>query len=80
MKRGSLGPTDRLTLFAGRVLPFDERAAMIWAQLMSAGKRAGRPRSALDMIIASVAAAQNCVVATSNERDFEGLDYINPAR
>jgi predicted nucleic acid-binding protein len=74
------GPEGPLALFAGRILPFDETAALIWAQLMAAGVAAGRPRSALDMIIASVAEANECVVVTDNERDFAGLQIFNPLR
>lgn len=55
-------------LFAGRVLPFDESAALIWAKLMADSKAKGRPRSALDTIIAAVAEANACVVVTDNER------------
>ena len=51
---GSEGPQ---ALFAGRVLPFDEPAALVWARLMAEGKASGRPRSALDTIIAAVATA-----------------------
>jgi predicted nucleic acid-binding protein len=47
---------------------------------MAQGKAAGRPRSALDMIIAAVAGANDCVVVTNNERDFHGLEIINPLR
>ena len=47
---------------------------------MAEGKAAGRPRSALDMIIASVAGANDCVVITDNEKDFAGLEIINPLR
>ncbi|MFI5013901.1 MAG: type II toxin-antitoxin system VapC family toxin [Hyphomicrobiales bacterium] len=74
------GPEGPQVLFAGRVLPFDERAALIWARLMSDGRAAGRPRSALDMIIAAVAVANDCVLVTANEKDFAGLQMINPMR
>jgi len=40
---------------------------------MAEGKVAGRPRSALDMIIAAVASANACIVVTDNEKDFAGL-------
>lgn len=56
---GSEGPQ---ALFAGRVLPFDEAAGLIWARLMAEGKARGRPRSALDTIIATVVEANGCVV------------------
>lgn len=74
---GSEGPQK---LFAGRVLSFDDRAGLIWARLMSDGKAAGRPRSGLDMIIAAVAGANDCVVVTDNEKDFSGLQIVNPLR
>lgn len=74
------GPEGPAALFAGRILPFDERAGLFWAKLMADGKAAGRPRSPLDMIIASVAAANDCVVVTDNERDFAGVEIINPLR
>jgi toxin FitB len=67
-------------LFAGRVLAFDEKAALVWAQLMAEGTTKGRPRSALDMIIAAVAEANGCVVVTDNEKDFTGLKFVNPLR
>ena len=43
------GPEGPQSLFRGRVLAFDEKAALIWARLMSEGTAAGRPRSAFDM-------------------------------
>lgn len=67
-------------LFAGRILSFDEAAALAWARLMAEGKAAGRPRSAFDTIIAAVAVANGCVVVTDNERDFNGIEAINPLR
>ncbi|ARM88186.1 toxin/antitoxin system PilT domain-containing protein [Rhizobium sp. CIAT894] len=74
------GPQGPQALFAGRILPFDERAGIAWAELMAEGKAAGRPRSGLDTIIAAVAAANDCVVVTDNERDFPGIEIINPLR
>lgn len=73
-----LGPEGPQALFAGRVLPFDEAAALIWARFMADSKSAGRPRSALDTIIAAVAEANGCIVVTDNEKDFTGLQIINP--
>lgn len=65
-------------LFAGRVLPFDEKAALVWAKLMADSKTRGRPRSALDAIIAAIAEANDCVVVTDNEKDFAGVRVLNP--
>lgn len=74
------GPTGPHSLFAGRVLPFDEGAALVWARLMARGTAAGRPRSALDMMIAAIAEVNDCVIVTDNERDFAGLTIVNPTR
>jgi len=74
---GSEGPQ---ALFAGRVLSFDEVAALIWARLMADGKAKEPPRSALDTIIAAVAEANGCIVVSDNEKDFAGIEMINPLR
>lgn len=74
------GPEGPQALFAGRILSFDDRAAPIWGRLMADGVAAGRPRSGLDMIIAAIAGANDCVVVTDNEKDFVGIPFINPMR
>ena len=74
------GPQGPQALFAGRVLPFDEKAELIWARLMADGKAKGRPRSGLDTIIAAIAEANACIIVTDNERDFADIDVINPIR
>jgi predicted nucleic acid-binding protein len=75
-----VGPEGPQALFAGRVLAFDEKASLVWARLMADGTARGRPRSALDMIIAAIAEVNGCVVVTDNEKDFTGLKYVNPLR
>ena len=74
------GPEGPQTLFTGRVLPFDEAAALVWARLMAEGTPTGRPRSPFDMIVAAIAEANGCTVATDNEKDFAGLKIVNPMR
>ena len=74
------GPEGPSALFAGRVLPFDEKAGLVWARLMAEGKAQGRSRSTLDTIIAAVAEANECIVVTDNERDFFGVETFNPLR
>lgn len=71
------GPEGPTALFAGRILPFDDRAALIWARLMAEGQEKGRPRSPLDMIIAATAEANVCVVVTLNVRDFWGVEVAS---
>lgn len=80
LERWFAGPEGPQALFAGRVLPFDESAALIWARLMAEGRLTGRPRSGLDMIVAAVAQANDCVVVTDNERHFAGMPFLNPVR
>ena len=74
------GPEGPEKLFAGRVLPFDETAALAWAKLMAEGTARGQPRSALDMIIAAIAEANDCVLVTDNEKHLAGLKVFNPLR
>lgn len=74
------GPEGPLALFAGRILPFDARAALAWAELMAAGRAAGQPRSAIDTMVAAVARVNDCVIVTDNEKHFGGLPALNPKR
>jgi toxin FitB len=74
------GPEGPQSLFSGRVLPFDERAALAWARLMSDGRTAGKPRSDFDMIVAAVAEVNECLLVTDNEKHFPGIAVLNPLR
>ncbi|MBV9745135.1 MAG: type II toxin-antitoxin system VapC family toxin [Acidobacteriia bacterium] len=62
------------------MLPFDETAALVWAKLMAEGTARGQPQSALDMIVAAVAEANDCVLVTDNKKHFAGLKVLNPLR
>lgn len=73
-----VGPEGPQSLFYGRILPFDEQAALVWARLMAEGRTAGKPRSDLDMIIAAIAETNKCVIVTDNQRHFPGIDALNP--
>ncbi len=68
------------TDFAGRILPFDSRAALHFAEVIAARRRAGRPIAHMDAQIAAIAAANGLTLVTRNTRDFEGagLTLINP--
>lgn len=72
------GPSGPQVLFAGRVLPFDEKASLVWAQLMAEGFASGAPRSGLDTIIAATALSNDCTVVTGNVRHFSGVAVLNP--
>jgi toxin FitB len=80
LERWFAGPEGPQALFSGRVLPFDEPAGLVWARLMAEGTADGQPRSALDMVIAATAEANDCVVVTDNEQHFVGLRIVNPLR
>jgi predicted nucleic acid-binding protein len=66
--------------FSGRVLPVDREVAMRWALLMAQGVRAGKPRPAIDSLIAATALAYGLTIVTRNVRDFEGIGAatLNP--
>jgi predicted nucleic acid-binding protein len=75
------GPKGPRGMFGDRILAFDARAAEAWADLIAEGRRKGRPRSPIDMMIAATAIANGLTVATMNERDFEGVvAHLNPLR
>lgn len=66
--------------FAGCVLPFDTAAAVAYADLFAARRRAGRPGVAFDLMIAAIAGTQGASLVTHNVADFEGcpVAIINP--
>jgi len=45
---------------------------------MAVGTATGRPRSALDTIIAAVAEVNGCTVVTDNQKDFPDVTVFNP--
>jgi toxin FitB len=66
--------------FAGRILAFDQPAAVIWGELMGAGDRAGRPRAAADAPIAATTLRHDMALVTRNAADFDGMlsALVNP--
>ena len=66
--------------FAGRVLPFDSRAARAYAAIAAARRAAGRPAAQADCQVAAIARARGMAVATRNVRHFKymGIDVIDP--
>jgi predicted nucleic acid-binding protein len=54
------------------VLPFDETAAAVAADIWAACSRA-QPQQLGDILIAGIAVARQIPLATRNRRDFEGL-------
>ncbi len=66
--------------FAGRVLPFDVEAAVIYAELAAGREASGRPVAMADAQIAAICLAQGATLATRNLKHFEGLGLglVNP--
>ena len=59
--------------FAGRVLPFDLEAAVIYAELPAGREASGRPVAMADAQIAAICLAHGATLATRNLKHFEGL-------
>ena len=66
--------------FAGRILPFDSRAAEAFAAIAASRRAIGRPILHADCQIAAIARFHGASVATRNMPDFTdcGIDLINP--
>jgi len=82
-RRNQLSEAITATLrdeFAGRLLPFDSAAAVAFAGIAAARRRAGRPISQFDGQIAAIAKSRGASLATRNTKDFDGcgIDRINP--
>ena len=69
-----------LAEFDGRVLPFDEEAAQVFPYVRAGRARRGRPISAFDALIASIAHSRGAPVATRDTYGFEdcGVVVIDP--
>ena len=59
--------------FEGRILPFDQEAAMIWGEIMGEAERRGRPKAGADAQIAAIARRHGLVMVTRNTRDFADM-------
>src|SRR5262245_57224653 len=55
---------------AGRILPFDSDAALIYPELAAARRKAGKPISQIDAQIAAIARSRGAAVATRDGGDF----------
>jgi predicted nucleic acid-binding protein len=68
------------TAFSGRILDFDEQAALRYGEVMGRRKELGRPLGILAGQIAAIARARGFAVATRNVRDVVecGVEVLNP--
>lgn len=69
-----------VTLFGSRLLPFDQRAAMVYPRLVSRARSAGHRLSVADAQIAAIAVVHEFAVATRDTASFiaTGVHIINP--
>ena len=81
-KAGLLAGTEKMLAeqFAGRVLPFDQEAAVLFSKILVGRQKIGRPMSELDAMIAAIARSRGAPLATRNIRDFQncGVRLIDP--
>lgn len=66
--------------FYGRILPFDERASIRYAEVVTGRERVGRPIGVADAQIAAICRDSDATLATRNTADFEetGIELIDP--
>lgn len=66
--------------FAGRVLPFDARAAPLYAKIATERRQAGAPIEGFDALIAAAMLGAGGSIATRDVSGFEGcgLTVIDP--
>jgi toxin FitB len=66
--------------FQDRVLPFDDRAASRYGDIVVGRERLGRPIGVADAQIAAICRDRLATLATRNTDDFEetGIELINP--
>ena len=69
-----------LEIFEGRVLPFDQTAASVYADLAAKAREAGRGFPLPDGYIAAIAASQGFQIATRDTAPFfaANISVINP--
>lgn len=81
-RTGLLSAVERMFAaeFEGRILPFDEDAARVYAGIVATRDAAGRPISQFDAMIAAIARSHRAAVATRNAADFAGcgVQVVDP--
>ena len=69
-----------LSLFAGRVLPFEEAVTPAYAEIRAKARSAGKAIGVADAFIAAIAAHHGFTIATRDIAPFKfaGISFINP--
>jgi predicted nucleic acid-binding protein len=60
--------------FADRLLDFNVSAAWAYGRILASARRAGRPMALPDALIAAIAQANGCALATRNIKDFAAIE------
>lgn len=66
--------------FGDRLLSFDLPAAWAYGDILATARKAGRPMSVPDAVMAAIAKTHDCALATRNIKDFgtTGVELVNP--
>jgi len=66
--------------FYGRILPFDERSSVQYADIVISRERIGRPIGVADAQVAAICRDLSAILATRTTADFveTGIELINP--
>ena len=66
--------------FGDRLLSFDLRAAWAYGDILATARKAGRPMSVPDAVMAAIAKTHDCALATRNIKDYQttGVELVNP--
>lgn len=69
-----------LAVHAGAVIPYDGKAARVYAAMYERRRSRGAPLAAEDGMIAASAFVHGAAIATRNVRDFAdlGIEVVNP--
>lgn len=65
--------TEVMHRFQGRILPFDEQAAILWGEWNGKGQPGGKSFPILDSQIAAIAGRFECILVTRNTKDIDEL-------
>jgi hypothetical protein len=71
---------ELVSLFADRILPFGERSAQAYAQVVNTANGAGNPIDFADAAIGAIAMEHNYILATRNVGAYKGtsVKLLNP--
>ncbi|WP_445247774.1 PIN domain-containing protein [Microcoleus sp. OTE_8_concoct_300] len=69
-------PNSKIFLIALYLLPFDDQSAVIYGQIRAKLAASGTPIGPNDLLIASIALANNLILVTHNTREFSRVEGL----